>query len=84
MTAGLEIYNFGTGVPSRVLDIVSLIREEFPEGKDPVVQYGAKDEISKQYNSYDRASQVLGWQPKVKLKEGIYKTVQWWKDERYG
>jgi len=79
MNSHLEIYNFGTGVPSRVLDVVSMIREHFVNSPAPEVLYGASDEISKQYNSYDRANQVLGWIPSTKLKEGISKTIDWWR-----
>lgn len=80
MPSGLEIYNFGTSIPVRVLDLVSLVRDFFIETKDPDVMNMCKDEIHKQYNSYERANQVLGWKPSVKLRDGIEQTIKWWRE----
>jgi CDP-glucose 4,6-dehydratase len=75
----LDIFNFGSGTPVRTLDLVSMIREHFPNSADPEIEYGARDEIAKQYQSYDKANQVLGWKPEVSLRDGVERTVNWWK-----
>jgi nucleoside-diphosphate-sugar epimerase len=75
----LHIFNFGSGTPVRTLDLVSLIREHFPNSQDPEIEYGAKDEIPKQYQSYDKANQLLGWTPVWNLRDGIASTVNYWK-----
>lgn len=73
------IFNFGTGKFYRVLDVVAMISEYFPDGLAPDIQYGAIDEIRKQYVSGDRAKAVLGWKPQMSLRDGIAETVAWWK-----
>lgn len=74
------IFNFGTGIPVRVLDVVMMISEEFPNNlMAPRILNNAGDEIHRQYVSSDKAYSVLGWTSSVKLKEGIQRTVDWHK-----
>jgi len=75
-----HIFNFGTGIPSRVLDIVSMIRENFPKSKNPNILWEAKDEINRQYVCADKAYESFGWKPQVKLRDGILTTVEWYKN----
>ena len=74
------IYNFGTGIPSIVLDVVAMISEYFPDAKPPEIMYSAQDEIHQQYLDCEKAKQNLGWKPETKLREGIAKTVEWYKE----
>jgi CDP-glucose 4,6-dehydratase len=80
MEEKLNIFNFGSSNPVRVLDLVSMIREHFPNSKDPQVEYGARDEIPRQWVTYDKAFQHFGWFPQVNLRDGIERTVNWWKE----
>ena len=75
----LHTFNFGSGTPVRTLDLVSLIREHFQNSKDPEIEYGAREEIAKQYQNCDKANQLLDWTPLWGLRDGIGATVKWWK-----
>lgn len=75
----LHIFNFGTGIPCRALDIVGMISENFQGNLDPYILNEAKKEIEKQYVDSTHARDILGWKPKVKIKNGIEETVQWYK-----
>ena len=74
------IYNFGTGVPSRVLDVASMICERFGVQLKFDIQYGADDEIHQQYLDYSRAYRDFGWYPAVPLRNGLAETVDWYKE----
>lgn len=82
-SAGPQIFNFGTSKFSRVLDVVAMISEYFPKSPTPEIQYGAVDEIRKQYVSGKKAKQALGWEPETSLRDGIAQTVAWWKECYY-
>jgi CDP-glucose 4,6-dehydratase len=74
------IFNFGTGIPARVLDVVAMISDDFPNAKTANILYGADKEIHRQYVSSIKAEKELGWVAKTKLKQGIDLTVDWYKD----
>jgi CDP-glucose 4,6-dehydratase len=79
--SGPQIYNFGTGVPSRVLDVVALISEQFPNvSAAPHILNTASDEIPQQYVDSTKALQDLEWSAKVPLRKGIQITADWYKD----
>ncbi len=63
-----------------VMEIVHLILELM--GKtflDPKVLHEATLEIPKQYLDCSKARQMLGWQPKGTLEEGLRETIAWYK-----
>jgi CDP-glucose 4,6-dehydratase len=74
------IYNFGTGIPCRVLDLVGMISSHFTNAAAPEIMYEAKQEIEKQYVDSTKARNELDWIPQTKLVVGIQKTVDWYKD----
>lgn len=76
-----NVYNFGTGRPVRVLDLVFAIRHFFPNSDVvPEILYSADGEIPQQYMDYSRAYHHLGWQPSTNLQDGLMKTIDWWKE----
>jgi CDP-glucose 4,6-dehydratase len=75
----LDIVNLGTGSPSRVLDVTSVIAEQFYQAPIPEILYRADREIHRQYVGSDLAMKMFGWKPTVKLRDGIIETVGWYK-----
>jgi CDP-glucose 4,6-dehydratase len=74
-----QAFNFGTGKPTNVLELVSKILAL--SGKKhlrPKVMGKASGEISKQYLSPEKAKQILGWSAKTALEEGLQKTIAWY------
>lgn len=72
------IFNFGTGIPVRILDLVVMISQHFTHPQTPLVLDEAEDEIHKQYVDATLAKLMLGWEAKTKLRDGITKTVDWY------
>ena len=79
-----EAFNFGTGKPVSVIELVKMILEIsgkvrlFPK----VLKRGKnKCDIDKQYHSGVKVKKVLGWKPKYSLKKGLEITYGWYKSQ---
>ncbi len=75
-----QAFNYSDENPLSVLEIVKLIYKV--SGRKPRYKIldQAKYEIKHQYLSSKKAYRILGWKPKTKLKEGLKKTFEWYKD----
>lgn len=69
--------NAGTGKETSVLDLVSLMREV--TGKNPTVIHDPPRPGDARRSCLDitKAQEMLGWKPKIDLKEGIHLTWEW-------
>lgn len=77
-----EAFNAGWGAPNSVREIVQLVCEIAGGDTEPDFQgSGNPDgEIDRQYLLSDKIRSITGWEPKVALREGIWRTVQWYRD----
>lgn len=73
-----EAFNFGTGAPTSVLDLFRTIIRLCGKQVEPKILNEAKHEIQEQYLSSEKAKQVLEWQPRYQLEEGLKKTIEWY------
>ena len=75
---GMQIYNLSTGVPMSAQDIVHSLEALFSLKVN--ISTDEKllrtDEESIEYGSYSKAESILGWKPKVSIKEGLIMTVK--------
>jgi CDP-glucose 4,6-dehydratase len=90
LAAGIEegvaagkAYNFGTGVPVSVLEMVNEIITIAGSDLQPEVQNTAQAEITHQYLDPGRAAADLGWQAVTPLADGLRQTFEWYR-ELYG
>ncbi len=80
-----EIFNAGHNKPISVLDLVKTIlkitgREDL---KPQILGKGSlPGEINRQWLDGSKVKRVLNWEPKVKLEEGLQKTLEWYKSGR--
>ncbi len=75
-----EAFNFGTGKPVTVLELVKRIIEASGRKDAKMKVLGeAKYEIKRQYLDSTKAKRILGWQPKYGLAEGLKETYEWYK-----
>lgn len=73
------IFNIGTGVETDVNEIFRLVNQEFGSDWQEVHGPPRPGEQETSSLSFDKAREELGWEPRVKLAEGIKMTVEWFK-----
>lgn len=73
------IFNIGTGVETDVNEIFRLVNQEFGADWQEVHGPPRPGEQETSSLSFDKAKGELGWEPRVKLTEGIKMTVEWFK-----
>jgi CDP-glucose 4,6-dehydratase len=78
--AGGEAFNGGWGRPHSVREVVELICELGAAEVEPDYQGGGtpSGEIDRQYLDSTKIGERLGWQPRVDLREGVKRTLDWY------
>jgi nucleoside-diphosphate-sugar epimerase len=79
---GYEIINLGGHEVITINGLIELLEELI--GKKAIVQYGPTNQADMLSNWADvsKAGQMLGWEPRVGLREGVKKIVEWYAAER--
>lgn len=79
-----EIINIGSGKPLRIKELIKKICLIVGAGK-PV--FGKvkmrKDETMVLYPNIQKAKKILNWRPKISLNDGLKKTIQYYKNEKF-
>ncbi|MDI6603789.1 MAG: SDR family NAD(P)-dependent oxidoreductase [Thermoanaerobacteraceae bacterium] len=83
MPNGHEIYNVGTGTTKSIKNIIETISAILDKKLN--VEYGAKEyrknEIFYMKADITKIKNTLGWLPKTDLKEGLTKTINYYREE---
>jgi UDP-glucose 4-epimerase len=78
---GGEIFQISTGVEMSVNEMTTLICEEMKkyDFEIPLINYTdpAVGDIMTNYADNSKAKSMLGWSPKVDVKEGLKQTIEW-------
>ena len=77
-----EVINLGNSNPIELKKLIELIEKNLGKKakiKNMPMQPG---DVEITYADIKKAKRLLGWQPKVRIEEGIKKTVEWHKNER--
>lgn len=79
---GFEVINLGGHEVITINNLIRLIEEVV--GKKAKVEYGPADPADMLTNWADvtRAGELLGWEPRFTLREGVQKLVEWYNAER--
>jgi len=79
---GYEIINIGGHEVITINDSIKLIEEL--SGKKADVQYGPPNlaDMFTNWADVSKAKQLLGWEPRVGLREGVKKLIDWYAAER--
>lgn len=74
--------NISTGVETNLLEIINLIEKSL--ARKIKYQFGqAKEgELRRSCLSYKKAKKILTWSPKIKVREGIMRTIEWAKKQK--
>lgn len=75
-----EILNLGRGEPRELMEFIHTIEDAV--GKRAHVEFlgMSKGDVLTTYADISKAQRLLGYEPKVSLKEGITKFVEWYKN----
>lgn len=76
-----KVINLGSGVDIKIKYLVSLIHELTESQSE--LQIGALSyrptEIWRMYANTELASETLGWKPRIDFKDGLIKTINWYR-----
>jgi UDP-glucuronate 4-epimerase len=79
---GFEIYNLGESQTISLRELIRLIEEAFGKRADiEMLEFQAGD-VSVTFADITKAERMLKYQPKVKMKQGIKRFVEWYKENR--
>lgn len=75
-----QAFNFGMDQPTTALEIVQTILSlsDCPD-LEPIILDQAHNEIPDQFLASEKAHQLLGWRPQYTLREGLEKTLDWYR-----
>ncbi len=74
-----EAFNFSSGKPLSVLDLVNKIIEIINiDHIEPEILNIAKCEINNQFLDIKKAENLLNWKPKYSIEEGLANTINWY------
>jgi CDP-glucose 4,6-dehydratase len=75
-----QAFNFGNNSPLSVLELVQQILQVAGRTDlEPEILNHANNEIPAQYLDSSRAMNVLGWQPRYTLEEGLRASLDWYR-----
>ena len=77
-----SIYNVGTNKEITINSLLKLILKILNKKIKPIYKPLRKGEIIKSRIDYSKIKKDLGWQPKDDLKEGLKKTIEWFKSSK--
>jgi dTDP-glucose 4,6-dehydratase len=78
-----EIYNFGGGNEISNYELARIILSNLNKNEDSLIYIEDRKGHDLRYSvSCQKANEQLGWEPKVQFKEGLLKTIEWYKSNQ--
>jgi UDP-glucuronate 4-epimerase len=75
-----EILNLGQGNPNTLMEFIELVEKHCGKQAQKNFLPMQSGDVTRTYADNSRAKQLLDWEPKVKLNEGIEQFVKWYRD----
>jgi UDP-glucose 4-epimerase len=72
-----EIVNLGTGIGTSVNEIFRELKSILGFAGEPLYEAPRPGEIQRIYLDASRAKRVLDWEPRVRFRDGLERTVEW-------
>ena len=79
---GYEIINLGNNHPNELIYAIGLIERYLEKKAHFVYRPFHKADLKATCADIKKAKEILDWEPKVSLEEGIKRTVDWYKENR--
>jgi len=77
--AGYEIFNLGGSRTTSGIDLVRLIEQRMGKRAKVVLKPKRPGEVDQTFADVAHSKEILGYEPKVPLEEGIARTVDWYR-----
>ena len=74
-----EVFNLGNPEEYTVLELAKLIKEITGSGSDIVFKERPEDDPDRRRPDISKAKSILGWEPKTSVREGLKKTIEWFR-----
>ena len=80
--SGFEVFNIGAGMPYTLNELIEFIAKY--TGKHAKIKTNNQNNLDAGFTWADnsKAEKMLGWKPKRDLESGIWKTVDWYRENR--
>jgi len=78
---GFETYNLGESQTTTLKELIHMIEEALGKKANLEVLEAQPGDVSVTYADISKAKRLLGYQPKVKMEDGIKRFVEWYKRE---
>jgi len=75
-----EVINVCSGLESKISDVAKIVIKIINNGAITYNQPYRQNEQWRYYGDNSKAKSLLGWEPKIKLEEGLRRTVEWHKN----
>lgn len=79
---GFCIINLGSDTPHGLMEALAFVEESLQKKAKVVYAPAHPSDVPRTWADISRARKLLGWEPKVTLKEGIEQLVAWYQRER--
>eukprot|EP00899_Mesostigma_viride_P022761 jgi/Mesvir1/366/Mv18351-RA.4 len=80
---GYQVFNLGCGNPVRLQDFIAGAEAAVGRKAEVIVKEEQKGDVGGTYADITKAAHLLGYSPKVRLQEGLQKTMDWYKANPY-
>ena len=79
---GFEIYNLGESQTTSLKELIGLIERAYGGKANIEMLANQPGDVSITYADITKAKNMLGYQPRVKMEEGIRRFVEWYKAQK--
>lgn len=76
--------NVGTGREVTILDLANVIIDLCGKDLEPVFEKAREHEIMRRCADITKMKEILGFEPKTKLEDGLENTIQWYRGRENG
>lgn len=77
---GYEVFNLGNHNPVQLMDFISVLEKHADREARKNLLPMQPGDVKKTYADIDKSRELLGFQPKIEIEEGLKKFVDWYKD----
>ncbi len=77
---GFQIINLGSDKPVKLNRVISLIEKYLGKEAKKIYSPPHPADVPRTWAKIDLAKELLGWEPKVNIEEGIRRTAEWFKE----